>query len=80
MQPDPNTNSTEPLISVGFVVAAATAILDVVVLFGVNLSDAQTAGVLAVVNVLAPFAVALWGRRKVYAPATVSRLLAAARR
>jgi hypothetical protein len=78
--PNPNTSSTEPLLTVGGAVAVITALLDMLVLFGVHMSDAQQAGVLAVVNVLAPFAVALWGRRKVYAPATVSRLLAAARR
>lgn len=78
--PNPNTSSTEPLLTVGGAVAVITALLDLLVLFGVHLSDAQQAGVLAVVNVLAPFAVALWGRRKVYAPASVARLIAAARR
>jgi hypothetical protein len=78
--PNPNTSSTEPLLTVGGAVAVITALLDLAILFGLHMSDAQTAGVLAVVNVLAPFAVALWGRRKVYAPATVSALIAAARR
>lgn len=76
----PDPHSSEPLVSVGAVVAAVTAVLDLVVLFGVHLSDAQTSGILAVVNIVAPIAVALWGRRKVYSPASVSRLIAAARR
>lgn len=77
--PDPNTSSTNPLLTVGAIVALVTVLLDAVVLFGVHLSDAQTSGVLAVVNVLAPLVVAAWGRHKVYAPATVARLLAVRR-
>lgn len=77
--PDPNTSVTEPLITVGAIVTLVTVVLDAVVLFGVHLSDAQTSGVLAVVNVAAPLVVAAWGRRRVYSPATVARLLAVRR-
>ena len=78
--PDPNTASTEPLLSVGTITAVATAVLSLLVLFGLHLSPATQGTILTAIGVIAPVVVALWGRRKVYAPATVARLLAAARR
>lgn len=72
---DPNADSSEPLISVGTITAAATAVIGLLVAFGLDLSDVQEKAVLGVVGVLAPVVVMVWGRRKVYAPATVARLL-----
>lgn len=61
----------EPLISVGFVVAAGTALLAVLVAFGLHLSDAQTAAILTALTVLAPLVVVLLGRLRVFSPDTV---------
>lgn len=66
----------EPLISVGSVTAVVTAGLAAAVTFGFKLTDAQTAAILAIVGVVAPLVVAVWGRSKVYSPATVRKLLA----
>lgn len=76
-QPDPN--STNPLISVGTITALASAVLAAAVAFGLDISDDRQAAILAAIGVLAPIVVALWGRRRVYAPATVASLLAACR-
>ena len=71
----PDETSEQPLLTVGTITAAGTAVLALVAAFGLDLSDDQQAAVLGVLGVVAPFIVALWGRRKVYAPATVARLL-----
>lgn len=76
-QPDPT--SAQPLLSVGTITAVGSALIAALVAFGLKISDDQQSAVLAVIGVLAPIVVALWGRRKVYAPATVARLLAARR-
>jgi hypothetical protein len=73
--PLPDEKSKEPLLTVGTVTAAATAVLGLLVTFGLDLSDKRQASILAVVAVLAPLAVAWVARRKVYAPATVAKLL-----
>lgn len=73
LNPDPT--SREPLISVGGITAVVTALLAAFVAFGLPISDGQQAALLTLVGVLAPIAAALWGRGKVYAPATVAKLL-----
>jgi hypothetical protein len=50
--------SNEPLLSVGTLTAIATAIIGLLVAFGVNLTGEQQTAVLSVVAVLAPLAVA----------------------
>lgn len=55
----------EPLFSVASLTAAATAVLGLLIAFGVPLTDDQQSAVLGVIAVAAPFAVAAWGRRKV---------------
>lgn len=72
LEPD----SHEPLVTVGSVTAAGAAVLALVAAFGLHVSDGQQAAILGVLSVVAPIVVALWGRRKVYSPATVARLLA----
>jgi hypothetical protein len=57
--------NNEPLITVGTVTAAVTALLAAAVAFGLDLTDEQTTAVLAVVAVLAPFVVAFTARGKV---------------
>lgn len=76
-QPDPA--SAQPLLSVGTITAIGTALVGALVAFGLDLTDDQQSAILAVLGVAAPIVVALWGRRRVYAPATVARLLAARR-
>jgi hypothetical protein len=65
---------------VGTITAAATAVIALLVTVGLPISGGQQAAILTAIGVLAPVVVAVWGRRRVYAPATVARLLAAARR
>lgn len=72
---EPDAESTEPLFTVGTITAAVTAVLALLVAFGLDLSDGQKQAILGVVAVAAPFIVTAWGRRRVYAPATVAKLL-----
>jgi hypothetical protein len=77
---DPNEeHPREPLWSVGSIVAAATVALDAAVVWGLPLSHDRETALLAAINVAAPIAVAVWGRRRVFSPATVARLLLAQR-
>lgn len=62
-QPDQKTR--EPLLSRGAVVAVAAVGLDLLVAYGVHIDDSQKTAVLAVINVLAPLALAWWARRHV---------------
>lgn len=73
--PDPNTSSTEPLVSVGTVTAAGTAVLSLAVALGLPVDDGQKAVILGFLAFAAPLVVALWGRRRVYSPASVAQLL-----
>lgn len=77
--PDPRTASSEPLLTVGAVTALVVAVVALLVSLGLHISDAQQAGILAVVAAVAPIITAVWGRAKVYSPRTVVRLLADAR-
>ena len=72
---EPNADSTEPLFTVGSITAAVTAVLALLVAFGLDLSGDQKQAILGVVAVAAPIIVAAVARRKVYSPATVARLL-----
>ena len=71
--PGPNAPS-EPLWTVGTIVAVLAGLLDLLVVFGVHVSDAKETAILAFANLAAPIAVAAWGRLKVYSPATVRRM------
>lgn len=72
-QPTP-TPPTEPLLSVGSITAVISALLALVTAFGLDLSPEQQTAILGVAAVLAPLAVALVGRSKVFSPATVARI------
>jgi hypothetical protein len=65
----------EPLVNVGWITAAAAALLAALVAFGLNLTQAQTGAVLTVVTVAAPLIVAVVGRRRVFSPATVRTMV-----
>lgn len=78
---DPNEDHPrEPLWSVGSIVAGSAVVLDAAVVWGLPLPHDKETALLAVINVAAPIVVAVWGRRKVFSPATVARLLLAAKR
>ena len=61
----------EPLISVSSIVAAATAVVALLVAFGVPLTEDQKVAILGLVGVLAPVIVALVTRGKVTPNAAV---------
>lgn len=65
----------EPLVSVATITAVVSAVLSLGVSFGLSLSPEQTGAVVSVVTLLAPLVVALWGRRKVFAPSTVRAMV-----
>jgi hypothetical protein len=77
--PPPGAPS-EPLAKVGGLVTAITAITALVVAFGLKLSDAQVAAILGVAAVLAPIITTVWGRLKVWSPATARAAILAAGR
>lgn len=72
---NPDESSTEPLFTVGTITAAVTAVIGLLVAFGLPVSDDQQTAILAVVAVAAPLAVAALARKRVYSPATVAKLL-----
>ena len=61
----------EPLISISSIVAAATAIIALLVAFGVPLTEDQKVAILGLVGVIAPVIVALVTRGKVTPNAAV---------
>ncbi|MEU4640816.1 hypothetical protein [Micromonospora sp. NPDC023814] len=73
--PTPTSEASEPLFTVGTITAAATAVITVLIAFGLPISDDQQTAILGVVAVAAPLVVAALARGRVYSPATVSRLL-----
>jgi len=77
--PPPGAPS-EPLAKVGGVTAAATAFIALFVAFGAHLTHAQVIAILGVVAVLAPLVTAIWGRLKVWSPATARAAILAAGR
>jgi hypothetical protein len=64
---------TEPLITIGSITGAVTAIIALLVAYNVSIDETQTKAILGVVAVVAPFVVAFAGRGKVSSPATVDR-------
>ncbi|SCL21527.1 hypothetical protein [Micromonospora inyonensis] len=75
----PASQSTEPLWTVGGITAAVTATLALLVAFGLEVTDEQETAILGVVAVVAPLIVTAVARGRVYAPATVARLLSGRR-
>ena len=56
---------TEPLVSIGSITAAATALIALLVAFGAPLTEEQQIAILGVVAVAAPIAVAIAARPRV---------------
>lgn len=64
----------EPLFTVATITAVASALLSLLVAFGLELSQAQSTAILGAVGVLAPLVVAWVARSKVASPATVDKI------
>ena len=67
--PPPGAPS-EPLAKVGGITALVTAVIALLVSFGLHLTHAQVIAILGVVSVLAPIVTTVWGRLKVWSPAS----------
>ncbi|NBE80298.1 hypothetical protein [Micromonospora rubida] len=65
---------SEPLLSVGTITAAVTAVIALLTAYGLPVSDGQQSAILGVVAVLAPLVVAAIARGRVWSPATVARV------
>jgi hypothetical protein len=72
--PDPGA-AKEPLLSVGTVTALVAAAIAVATAFGLPLNDEQRGAVLVLVAAVAPFAVALVARKKVFSPNTTRAMV-----
>jgi hypothetical protein len=72
--PEPGA-AKEPLLSVGTVTALVAAAIAVATAFGLPLNDEQRGAVLVLVAAVAPFAVALVARKKVFSPATTRAMV-----
>lgn len=70
-----NAMATEPATIVGTITAAATAVIALLVAFGLDLSDEQQQAILGVVAVAAPVIAAVVIRGKVYAPKTAQEVV-----
>lgn len=75
--PNQPTSSSEPLLFVGLVVAVVTALGAVLVEAGIELSPGLQTAVVGLVSALGALVVALWGRSKVFSPATVQQMIQA---
>ena len=66
--------NTEPAQIIGWLTGAATAIIALLVAFGLNLDQTQQAAILGVVAVLAPIIAGLIIRTRVFSPATTESI------
>lgn len=64
----------EPLVTVAAITAVVSALLSVLVAFGIDLTQAQSTAILGAVGVIAPLVVAWVARGKVASPATVEKI------
>ncbi len=69
--------SPEPVLSTASIVTVVTAILAMLVSFGLPLSDDQQAAVLGAIAVVAPVVLGLVARSKAWAPLTVRKTVQA---
>lgn len=65
----------EPALSRAGLVALATAVVSLLVAFGVPLTGDQRSAILGLVAVVAPIVAGVAARSRVFSPATVKRLL-----
>jgi hypothetical protein len=69
------SDPAEPLAGVAGVTALATAVLALIVAFGVPVDNDQQAAILGVLAVAGPVVTGLVGRGRVFAPRTVAKML-----
>jgi len=67
--------ATEPVLSRAAIVTVATALLGVLVAWGLPLDNTQQAAVLYAIGLVAPLVLAWWARRNVNSPATMSKVV-----
>ena len=60
----------EPLLSVGAIVTLVTAVIALLVQFGIPISDGQADAITGIVIAAWPVVIVLWARSKVVSPAT----------
>lgn len=72
---EPNPTSANPALTVGGVASAVGAVITLLIAFGVDLTKEQVEAILGVVLVAGPVVLAAITRARVYAPATVAKLL-----
>lgn len=60
----------EPLLSVGAIVTLVTAVITLLVQFGIPISDGQADAITGLVIGAWPVVIVLWARSKVVSPAT----------
>lgn len=77
---NPDPDSKEPVMTVATLGALVGAGLTVAMAFGVDINDARTKAIAGLIVVAGPLVLGWLARRKAYSPATVARLLKAARR
>lgn len=75
IEPPPDPNSEEPAWTVGAFVGVVGAIITTVLAFGLNLTPAQSGALMGLATLLAPLISAYFTRQRVYAPATVAKML-----
>lgn len=74
--PVPAANApSEPLLTAGTLVTVFSAILAAIVSFGLKINDDQQAKLLGLILILAPLIVAVVGRMRAWAPASVRKLV-----
>lgn len=73
--PDPATAPSEPLLTVGGIGSAATALISLLLAFGLPLSGGKQEAILSAVAIIAPILVAVVGRSKVFSPRTVALMI-----
>lgn len=71
----PDPTSSEPALAVGAVTAFVTAVIGLLVAFGLPVTDDQQAAILGITAVLAPVIAGWFIRSRVFSPAAVARLL-----
>lgn len=70
----------EPLITVTTITTTAAALLAGFVAFGLKITADQQAALLTLIGVVAPIIVGIWGRARVFSPATVRDMVVNANR
>lgn len=74
LSPDPT--QTEPLRGVGIITAAVSTVVGIAIAFGAPVSPDGKTAIITAVGPIAALVVWGWGRRKVFSPATVHKMLA----